>query len=82
MNLPEYRLVGTPYKLACHHKPSKNYYQPYRLLPKGPLLKAPCCAGRQTSQRRAVAYVEQHIRGNLRDPATIYAATTISEHLK
>jgi integrase len=82
MNLPEYKLVGTPYKLACHHKPSRNYYQPYRLMPNSKLLKAPCCADKQTSQRRAVHFVEQHIRKNLRDPIVIHANTLITEHLK
>ena len=82
IRLPEYKLVGGPYKLACHHKPSKNYYQAYRLPPNRKIHKAPCCADKQTSQRKAIRYVEQHIRKNLRDPATIYANTPISEHLK
>jgi hypothetical protein len=80
--LPEYVLVGTPYKLACHHKPSRNYYQAYRL--DGRLLKAPCCADKQTANRKTIAYVEAHIRKHLTktDPVAIHASTTIVEHLK
>ena len=82
MNLPEYKLVGSPYKVACHGKHSKCYYQGYRLLPGGKLQKAPCCIDKQTSQRKAVAYVEAHIRKHQSDPVAIYAATTINDHLK
>jgi integrase len=82
MNLPEYKLIGQPYKIACHGRPSRHFYQGYRLLPNGKLQKAPCCPDKLVSQRKAVHYVEQHIGKKLRDPVVIHAATSITEHLQ
>ena len=60
-----------------------TYYQHYRLPPDRKVKRAPCCRDKQLSQRRAVKYVEAHIRKQLAKTDSIVACAnaTIAEHL-
>ena len=82
--LPEFRLIGSPVKIKVRGVPIATYYQHYRLPPDRKVKRAPCCRDKQLSQRRAVKYVEAHIKKQLAKTDSIVACAnaTIAEHLE
>ena len=80
---PEFKLIGSPTKIKVRGVEVATYYQHYRLPPDTKVKRAPCCREKQLSQRRAVKYVESHIRKMLAKTDTLVACAnaTIAEHL-
>ena len=83
MTLPEYKLLGSPRKVKTHKQWSSNYYQYYRLLDSPKKLRAPCAVDKQVSSRKAIHFVEQHIKKALAKTDSIIACAgaTIEQHL-
>jgi len=83
MNLPEYKMIGRPRRIRAKGVLVANHYQFYRLPPDLKVKRAPCCRDRQQSERKAIYYVEQHIKKGMAkdDPIVACAAHTIEQHL-